>query len=163
MKIKLINRLFVLAAVIAAVVVLSGFTSKTLSEEQLFINNLLEERTVIMQQAMFSVHNSPDGVADIENIYDAFHQLADIETYPILSEDCSAISLSASTDFDKVVNLMVTDAYITSQTADAVFYRVNIVWYMCGNDGHYENQCSYRIMTRLDKDVVKLANMELIG
>ncbi|MBR5229012.1 MAG: hypothetical protein IKV96_04155 [Firmicutes bacterium] len=163
MKKSTIRRLILLVAVITVSTIFSGFAAGDMTEDQIFIQNILEKRAVIMQQAIFTVHNSADGVADIEDIYDAFHALADMETYPILSQDCNAISLSAGTDIDKVINLEVTSAEMTSQSRNTVFYQVDVTWYMSGNTGHYETSCRYKIMTVTDKNTVKLAQMQLIS
>lgn len=163
MRKKTLNGIILILLVVISCGALSGFSAKEMTQEEMILYDLLDRRTAVMQRAVFKVYDSEDGVADIEEVYDAFHALAEIETYPLLSEDCNAISLSAGTDFDKVVNLEIMDVKMISKTGNNTFYEADIKWYMSGNTGYYETCCVYKIMTVTAENTAKLARMEVVS
>ncbi len=158
---RILKRMTIVLIVVIIGYFMSGFTVESLSEEDQMLYNLLSERAEIMQKAMFSVYHSPDGVADINDVYDAFHQLAEIETYPILAGDCQAISSSAGTDYDKVLNMEMLGIKRLSKNGNSQCYKVDIRWYMSGYEGYYNSENTYKITTENHGGRIKLARIEL--
>lgn len=159
---RLLFRIILITAVILSGSVICGFTTAGLNKDAEMLNSMLSERAVIMQRAMFEVYDTEDGVADINDVYDAFHQLAEIETYPLLAGDCSAISSSAGSDYDKVLNMETLNAQVLSKNGNSKCYEVSIRWYMSGYDGYYQTENRYRVTVVNDNGAVKLSRMEVI-
>lgn len=129
-------RAILIAAVAAAAFPLSGFAAP----DDCGLAPLLEKRAAAMQRYMFS---------SVKNEQELFSNLAEVETYPALSDDYRSSLSVSDADADRVMNIKIDSVDCEARTMSYGIYTVNIKWYMSGYDGYYTENVLYKIRTRI--------------
>ncbi len=132
----------------AIIIIIAGFFSGFSRQSCVQVaENLLKERTKVLQKAY-------SGRIEMEQ---AEHQLARIETYPLLSEDISYLRKMEDTDLDTVKSMEFLEVAEENKQFQYISLSVKIRWYMRGYDGDYISDNDYTVILDSARDGYKLS------
>lgn len=142
---KKYERLFILPAIIIIIAgFFSGFSEQSCDE---IAENLLEERTNILQNAYY-------GILEVDQ---AEKYLSQIETYPLLSEDIGNLRALDATDVDMVKSMEFIETKQESKLLHYVSLSMKIRWHMSGAGSDYVSSNEYSVILKSLKGGYKLA------
>lgn len=138
-------RIFILPAII---IIIAGFFSGFSKQSwDLVAENLLQERTQILQHAYY-------GRIEMEQ---AEKYLSRIETYPLLSEDINNLRESAPTELDLVKSMEIIESEQESKNFDYISMNMSIRWYMRGLESDYTCDNQYTVVLYFTNNTYKLS------
>lgn len=129
-------KLYIFPAIIVIIAgFFSGFSGQSYSQ---IAENLLRERTDLLQQAYFG------GIP----MDQAEKNLGRIETYPLLSEDVGPLRDLPATDLDRVKSMEFIEVRQESKLFPYVSFTVTIRWHMSGAEADYISTNSYSVILK---------------
>lgn len=138
-------KIFILPAII---IIIAGFFSGFSKQScELVAENLLKERTKILQQAYF-------GRIEMDQ---AETYLRMIETYPLLSEDISNLRETDHTELDTVRSMEIIESDQESKTYDYISLKMMIRWHMRGLESDYICDNEYNVVLNSTSSGYKLS------
>ena len=138
-------KFFILPAIIIIIAgFFSGFSEQSCEQ---IAENLIEERTSILQKAYF-------GKLDIDQ---AEEYLGQIETYPLLSEDIGNLRALDDTDVDLVKSMEFIEINQDSKLLNYVSLSMKIRWHMSGAGSDYVSSNEYSVILKSYKNGYKLS------
>ena len=141
------KKVILIAGIVIIISIFSGFTT---NKEQEVVVNLLEQRTQILQQALF--HE-----ISIETAED---RLKNIETPPLLSEDIKSLREFDETDLDIIKNMTILQIDNERRILEYYTYDLNILWEMCGSESNYFLENNYYVVLKEIGGIHKLSNFD---
>ena len=138
-------KIFILPAIIIIIAgFFSGFSTQSCSQ---IAENLLKERTKILQQAYY-------GRIEIDQ---AEKYLSRIETYPLLSEDIGNLREADPTELDMVQSMDFIDVNQESKSFHYVTLNMKIRWHMSGLESDYACDNQYLVILNFTNSGYKLS------
>ena len=125
----------------------------SLSDKEAELRELFERRSYYIQKYLFHEAESSELL---------FRELAMIESYPLLGEDCRNAFFCRENDSDPVINLKLEAVHPVAATRDLEVYQVCVRWYLSGYQGYYSQQQWYRVRTRSCNGEIRLEEMVLL-
>ena len=147
---RMVNKKKKVIVIAGAVIIISIFSGFTTSKQQGAVVNLLEQRTEILQQALF--HEI--------SVEDAENKLKKIETNPLLSEDIRNLRESNETDLDIIKNMNILQIEEERKILEYCTYDLNILWEMCGAESNYFLENKYSVVLKEVGGIYKLSNFD---
>ena len=141
------KKVILIAGIVIIISIFSGFTT---NKQQEVVVNLLEQRTQILQQALF--HE-----ISIETAED---RLKNIETPPLLSEDIKSLREFDETDLDIIKNMTILQIDNERRILEYYTYDLNILWEMCGSESNYFLENNYYVVLKEIGGIHKLSNFD---
>lgn len=147
---KRYQKLWIIPAVIViAVSILSGFSNPS-AEKQAKL--LLVQRTEILQKSFYNQITA----------WDAEKQLAQIETYPLLTEDIHSVRDWEATQLDIVKKMHIVSFRQEKNFLSYLTYTADIYWDMSGLSGNYTLKSSYYVVLKKENGQFKLSAFDPI-
>ncbi|MHC1722284.1 MAG: hypothetical protein AB9836_03650 [Aminipila sp.] len=132
------------AIIVIIISVFSGFSSPVKED---IVNDILEQRTSIMQKAFYNQITKEKAEAELEKI----------ETYPIVTEDIKQLRQWENTQIDVVKKMNITNVKLEKNLLEYMTYRVDILWEMSGLSEDYFMEGSYHVVFKKNNDNYKLS------
>lgn len=124
---------FIPGLLIIALCLLPGYSYRT---DLTIVEDLLRERTAILQQAYF----------DQIHVNETEQRLYEIETQPLLSSDIETLRLSKETEVDRVRDLTVISVKKLTKLYNYLSFQGELLWYLEGPEGNYTEVQAYGII-----------------
>ncbi len=138
-------KLLILPAIIIIIAgIFSGFSEQSCDA---VAENLLEERTTILQNAYYG-NIEPEQVEK---------NLSRIETYPLLSEDIGNLREADPCQLDIVKSMEFIEVEQEKKMFDYISFHMKIRWYMSGLSSDYISDNEYSVVLKSNKDGYKLS------
>ena len=138
----------IVAGVIVILSVFSGFSSQ---KSKLNLESMLEQRTNIMQKALFS---------QVSGEY-AEAKLAEIETNPLLMEDIKSLRSFDDTDMEVVRSMKVVDVKPQQSFMEYETYEVKVLWEIQEKGTNSFMEEDYYVVLKAVGDTYKLSNFDV--
>lgn len=139
------KKVIVIAGVVIIISIFSGFST---NEEQEVVEGLLEQRTQILQQALFNQIT----------IEVAESKLKNIETNPLLGEDIRNLRAFNNTDLDIIKNMGILKIEEERRLLEYYTFDVNILWEMCGTESNYFIENEYYVVLKKNGGIYKISS-----
>lgn len=138
-------KILILPAIIIIIAgIFSGFSEQSHNQ---IVENLLKERTSILQKAYY-------GKIEIEN---AEKYLCKIETYPLLTEDIQGLRNADPSQIDLVKSMDFISITQTIKMFDYISYNTVIRWNMSDLSADYISENEYSVVIKFTNRGYKLS------
>lgn len=129
--------------------IFSGFSEQSHNK---IVENLLKERTSILQSAYY-------GKIEI-NKAEAY--LSKIETYPLLTEDIQSLRNADPTQIDIVKSMEFISITQTVKMFDYISFHIVIRWHMSGLSDDYISNNEYSVVIKSTSNGYKLSEFNAL-
>ena len=136
------------AAICIVVIALMGAAR---NPEAVIVENLLKQRTAIMESILFDRITYEEGE----------ERLKEIEEGSLYSRDLQNLRKYQATDFEAIDKMDVISLEKKGQVYDIMNFEGEIKWTYNGYDGRYSTTDEYQIGVSLKDDVYKLISLEI--
>lgn len=130
------------------VIVISVFPGFSKPQEKNTVETLLQERTSIMQKAFYNQMSKEK----------AEKALAEIETYPIITDDIRHLRAWENTEIDIVKKMSFPKVIPEKNMFEYMTYRVSILWEMRGLNGDYFMEGDYHVVLKKINEQYKISS-----
>lgn len=144
---KSYSNLFILPALL--VISLTLFSGFTHGSNLSIVEDLMRERSIILQQAYYGQIDLAETEA----------RLFEIETQPLLESDIIILRRADESSMDQVKDLAVLSVMQMTKLYNYLSFHVEIIWYMKGLEGDYTEEVNYGIIMKDCGDAYKLSEL----
>lgn len=141
-----------IAAVAAVCVVGLALMGAAENSETGEVKNLLEKRTVVMENVLFGKITYEEGK----------EQLKEIEQDKLYSDDIKALSQYVDTDLESVKKMKIVEIKRTSRIYDIMTFRCSIEWTISGAEEISEETYAYQVGVAVNGGDYRLVSFEIL-
>lgn len=141
---KYSNLVVTVAMLVIIISVFSGFANPSIDNS---VEQLLEQRTSILQKAFYNQITKEKAEEELEKF----------ETYPLLTEDIEQLRGWDNTEVDIVNSMNLLEVVPEKKILEYSTYKVKIIWEMSGLSEDYTMEGSYNLVLKKCEDQYKLS------
>ncbi len=141
-----------IAAVAAVCVVGLALMGAAENSETGAVKNLLEKRTVVMENVLFGKITYEEGK----------EQLKEIEQDKLYNDDLKALSQYVDTDIESVKKMKIVEIKRTSRIYDVMTFRCSIEWTISGTEEISEETYEYQVGVAVNGGDYRLVSFEIL-